>query len=132
MQADLDKLRCSVSWFACVGALAALVHYVVAVGLERYLNIQPAWANIVGFVCAFPVSYIGHRTLSFPELNQVHQHTLPKFLSVAVFGFLANQTLVLLSLRYTTLPFWLVLAIVMVVVAISTYLLSRYWAFSHT
>lgn len=132
MHADLDKLRRSVSWFACIGALAALVHYVVAVGLESYLNLQPSWANIAGFVCAFPVSYIGHRTLSFPGLNQAHQHTLPRFLSVAVFGFLANQTLVLLSLRYTALPFWLILAIVMVMVAASTYLLSRYWAFSHT
>lgn len=125
------KLTRSVTWFACIGALAALVHYVVAVGLEGYLQIVPAWANIWGFVCAFPVSYIGHRTWSFPESNKAHQHTLPRFLSVAVLGFLANQTLVLLSLRYTTLPFWLVLAVVMVVVAVSTYLFSRFWAFSH-
>jgi len=32
-------------------------------------------------------------------------------------------------LRYTPLPFWLLLGMVMVVVALSTYLLSHYWAF---
>lgn len=126
-----NKLTRSVSWFACIGALAALVHYVVAVGLDGYLQVVPGWANILGFVCAFPVSYIGHRTWSFPDANKAHQHTLPRFLSVAILGFLANQTLVLLSLRYTPLPFWLILGVVMVVVAVSTYALSRYWAFSH-
>lgn len=131
MQTQPHKLTRSVSWFACVGALAALVHYVVAVGLESYIHMAAAWANIAGFICAFPVSYIGHRTWSFPELSKAHQHTLPRFFSVAILGFLANQTLVLLGLRYTPLPFWIVLAVVMVAVAISTYVLSRFWAFSH-
>lgn len=131
MRVTDNQLTRSVSWFACVGALAALVHYVVAVGLEGYWQVPPGWANIVGFGFAFPVSYIGHRTWSFPESNKTHQHTLPRFLTVAILGFVANQTLVLLSLRYTALPFWLILAVVMVLVAVSTYLLSRFWAFSH-
>jgi hypothetical protein len=33
------------------------------------------------------------------------------------------------ALSFTAMPFWLILAIVMILVAISTYLLSHYWAF---
>jgi hypothetical protein len=50
---------------------------------------------------------------------------------VALLGFFANQLLLWLALTYTPLPFWLVLGAVMVLVAISTWLLSRFWAFHH-
>jgi hypothetical protein len=49
-----------------------------------------------------------------------------------VLGFLANQTLVLNAIEYTKLPFWLLLGVVMVLVAASTYLLSKFWAFKGT
>ncbi len=123
------KSHSSASWFTLIGAIAALVHYIVAVAAETGLHAAPAWANIYGFICAFPVSYFGHRTFSFPGVNHQHQQALPKFLLVAVSGFFANQSLLLLSLNYTPLPFWLALGLVMVIVAVSTYLLSRHWAF---
>ena len=125
----LKSTQRSASWFTIIGAIAALVHYVVAVGLETGIITPPATANIAGFICAFPVSYFGHRLLSFADHNTRHAQALPRFLMVACGGFLANQTLVLLGLRFTTLPFWLVLGVVMVIVAASTYLLSRFWAF---
>jgi len=36
-----------------------------------------------------------------------------------------------LALTYTALPFWFVLGVVMVLIAVSTWLLSRFWAFEH-
>ena len=119
----------SVSWFAIVGALAALTHYVTAVGFEYSALLTASHANIAGFVAAFPVSYFGHRKLSFAGQDASHFQSLPRFLSVAVLGFLANQTLVLNALQYTKMPFWFALGLVMVVVAVSTYLLSKFWAF---
>jgi putative flippase GtrA len=119
----------SISWFTLIGALAAAVHYVVAVGLEAGLGVAPAWANPCGFMLAFPVSYIGHRQFSFSAQNASHQQAFPRFLLVACGGFLSNQFLLLSALRLFALPFWLTLAIVMVVVAVTTYMLSRYWAF---
>lgn len=119
----------SVSWFAIVGALAALTHYVTAVAFEHSALLSASQANIAGFMVAFPVSYFGHRKLSFAGQNASHFQSLPRFLSVAVLGFLANQTLVLNALKYTKLPFWLALGLVMIVVAVSTYLLSKFWAF---
>lgn len=119
----------SVSWFLVIGALAALVHYIVAVTLEGGFDVKPAWANIFGFCVAFPVSYVGHRTFTFPNQTKPHHQAFPRFLLVAILGFLTNQSLVLLALHFTQLPFWLVLALVMLLVAVSTYVLSKYWAF---
>lgn len=119
----------SISWFTVIGALAALVHYVVAVSLEAMTSLTPAWSNIIGFLLAFPVSYVGHRNFSFAAHQAPHQQALPKFLAVAIGGFLANQALLLTSMRLFDLPFWLALGGVMVIVAMTTYLLSRHWAF---
>lgn len=119
----------SISWFAVIGAAAAAVHYVVAVGIEFAQLTSPAKANILGFLLAFPVSYWGHRKLSFAAHKATHQQAFPKFFTVALTGFLINQFMVINALHFTAIPFWLVLAVVMIVVAISTYLLSYYWAF---
>jgi putative flippase GtrA len=119
----------SISWFAVIGAAAAAVHYVVAVGIEFAQLTSPAKANILGFLLAFPVSYWGHRKLSFAAHTATHQQAFPKFFTVALTGFLINQFMVINALHFTAIPFWLVLAVVMIVVAISTYLLSYYWAF---
>jgi putative flippase GtrA len=126
---SISQHQKSATWFTIVGALAALTHYVVAVGLVHLVNLQPAWSNVFGFAFAFPVSYVGHRKFSFANQNASNRHALPRFLSVALAGFIANQGLVVLGLRYTPIPFWLLLGIVMVAVAVSTYLLSHYWAF---
>jgi putative flippase GtrA len=118
----------SVVWFGIVGAVAALTHYCIAVFLESQ-SASAHVANISGFLCAFPVSYFGHRFFSFAGQNSPHIKALPKFFLVAVGGFLANHLMLLIFLKFTNLPFWLALAFVMMVVALSTYLLSRFWAF---
>jgi putative flippase GtrA len=123
-------MRASVLGFVSVGAVAAATHYVVAL-LAHTLGWQPVNANWLGFLVAFPVSYIGHRWWSFRGTQARHLNAFPKFLAVAIMGFLGNQAFVWLALTYTPLPFWFVLGIAMVVVAISTWLLSRFWAFSH-
>jgi putative flippase GtrA len=119
----------SISWFAVIGAFAALVHYIVAVAVEFTHIGSPAIANITGFLLAFPVSYFGHTKYSFSGHTATHQQALPKFFGVAVTGFLINQVMLLNTLYFTSLPFWFVLGVVMVLVAISTYILSRFWAF---
>ncbi len=118
----------SAFWFGAVGALAAFTHYCIAVLLE-YLDASAHVANVSGFLCAFPVSYFGHRFFSFASQSAPHKQALPKFFLVAVTGFVANHLMLLALLIFTPLPFWLALAIVMVIVAMSTYLMSRFWAF---
>lgn len=119
----------SISWFTVIGIVAAAVHYVIAVGLEWSQWVLASEANIIGFLAAFPVSYFGHKIFSFSHQNAEHKQAFPRFFAVALTGFIANQTLVISALKFTPLPFWLVLGVVMVIIAVSTYLLSHHWAF---
>lgn len=127
--ADAAAHRRSISWFTIIGALAAAVHYVVAVTLESGFSIAPAWANLTGFLFAFPVSYFGHSRLSFSGHSASHHQAFPRFLAIALSSFFGNQILLLTALALLGWPFWLTLAIVMVIVAFITYVLSRHWAF---
>lgn len=119
----------SVTWFTLVGIAAAATHYIVAVSLDMFAVLPVLTANLIGFLVAFPVSYVGHYHLSFPNQRPSRRTSLWRFLCVAVLGFLMNQLLILVNLSVLGLPFWFVLGIVMVLIAISTYVLSRYWAF---
>ncbi len=121
-------MRASVLGFVSVGALAAAVHYLVAL-LAHAAGYTPASANWLGFMCAFPVSYFGHRHWSFRGTRVRHRQAFARFFIVALLGFLGNQALLWALLHLTWLPFWLSLAVVMVVVAGVTWLLSRFWAF---
>jgi putative flippase GtrA len=129
MSQHSHSLKKSAYWFTIVGAVAALVHYIVAVFLESNALLVPVKANIAGFICAFPVSYFGHRSLSFAHQKSSHQQAFSRFLLVAISGFCANQTLLILCLKWLNMPFWLALGLVMVIIAVSTYVLSCYWAF---
>jgi putative flippase GtrA len=122
----------SFSWFTFVGAVAGLVHYFVAIGMEASFSLAPAVANTIGFLCAFPVSYLGHQHFSFAARDTHHRQTLPRFLIVACSGFISNQILLLAALQLLQLlhlPFWLALGIVMIIVAALTYSSSHFWAF---
>lgn len=124
-------MQTSLFGFLGTGTLAATVHYVVALLIHAW-GINPEQANWTGFFCAVPVSYFGHRAWSFRGSQSSHTKAFVRFFLVALLGFLGNQILLMLGLQFTPLPFWLLLAIVMIVIAASTYLLSRFWAFHHT
>jgi putative flippase GtrA len=119
--------------FVSVGALAAFVHYLAALA-AFYVDkgLTAAVSNWIGFFCAFPVSYMGHRYWTFKATQVSHISSFIKFFLVALLGFLANQALLWSLLHYTPLPFWFALALVMVVVAVSTYVLSKGWVFVHS
>ena len=71
-------MRASVLLFLIVGGCAAATHYLVTLGVDWATGIAPAWSNLVGFVCAFPVSYLGHRNLSFAGTQAPHRQALPR------------------------------------------------------
>jgi len=81
------------------------------------------------FFIGFSSQFFGHSAFSFPSEKSSNRLTAVRFFAVAVLGFIANQSLIVLNLMSFDLPFWFVLGIAMFIVAISTYLLSRYWAF---
>ncbi len=120
----------SIGWFLAIGGAAGLVHYVTTLGLNAFASLRPGPANLLGFLCAFPVSYFGHRFLSFSATEVPHQRALPRLFAVSGMAFVGNQALLLTLLKLTSLPLYIALALVLLVVSVSTFLLSRGWVFA--
>jgi putative flippase GtrA len=115
--------------FFVVGATAAATHYIVALVAYELFAQSPGLANVLGYAAGFPVSYGGHRCWTFESTREPHRVALPRYVLVQLSSFTANQVLLLLGVRYLPLPFWFILGAVLVIVAASTYVLSKMWVF---
>lgn len=117
--------------FLVVGGVAAGLHYAMSVIAYEFSAATSWLANLLGFCAAFPLSYAGHRNWSFAAVRAPHLYAAPRFFAVALAAFAANQALVEVGLRWVGSPFWIVLAVVLMAVSASTYVLARYWAFNN-
>lgn len=118
--------------FAAVGLAAAATHYASVIALvEGFFGtaVAPLSANVGGFAVAFWVSYAGHRFWTFGDRVVSGGGSFIRFLGTALLGFGMNELLFYGLLNYTNMPYFIALAIAVAAVAISTYLLSRAWAF---
>lgn len=115
--------------FAAVGLSAAAIHYISVVALVETLASPPLLANIAGFLISFWMSYFGHRFWTFSDQISINHSSLLRFFATASLGFGMNELLFYLMLTHTTIPYTIALAIAVFSVAISTYFLSRLWAF---
>lgn len=127
-QKNLAEMFGQLMRFGVIGVLAAITHYCIAIFLTSN-DIAAGWANLVAFVIAFWVSYFGHRYFSFDVGDVSHQQTLPRFILVAVFGFILNESLLLLMLHFTKISIELGLPFIIIVTAVFTFILSRQFAF---
>jgi len=117
-------------WFVLVGASAALTHMAVfALVLLLVPTLWPEIANVAGFLVAFLVSFVGHRRLSFQDASTSLMQSFVRFAATAVAGFTANEAVFIVLFRVLALPTWLALISGIVVSALQTFVLSRYWAF---
>lgn len=116
--------------FGVVGITAFLVHFTV-VAVTVPLGVAPLVANVLGFLAAFAVSFVGHRRWSFPAEGRPVAPALRRFAVVAVSGFALNESAYAVLLRSTQLDYRVALFIVLVAVAGLTWLAGRYWAFTH-
>jgi putative flippase GtrA len=118
-----------VSWFIAVGCAAAATHWVVAVACVEVLRAAPLIANIVGWLVAFCVSFSGHYRLTFRHQAQAWHVAARRFFCVSAAGFAVNEIAYAWLLRRTTLRYDVLLALILVAIAVLTFLVSRFWAF---
>ena len=117
-------------WFVLVGASAALTHMAVfTVVLLLVPTLWPEIANVAGFLVAFLVSFVGHRRLSFQDAGTSVLQSFVRFAATAVAGFVTNEAVFILLFRLLGLPTWVALISGIVVSAVQTFVLSRFWAF---
>jgi Predicted membrane protein len=112
--------------FGLVGVVATLVHLMVSM-MTLWLGANIYLANILGFLVAFGVSFLGHSRLTFPEGDRSHW-AWARFFLVALMGFGLNNLVLLLSDGKGME--WLRLVVAIFVAPLGTFLLSALWVFA--
>lgn len=118
--------------FFIVGSCAAGVHLGVEYLLVQYMLFTPLAGNILAFLTAMCVGYVGHRYITFQAKERKPSHivAMRRYCSVALFGFALNQGLFFVFLRTTHVPYLLALFFVLLIVPPITYILSKQWVFA--
>ncbi len=117
--------------FGLVGMAAAGTHLGSLFVFKDGCGLAPQTANILAFLVAVQVSFLGHHHWTFAthghggKLARIYL----KFFAVACAGFLLNAALYALFLKIPRLHYLLAQAIVQVIVAGMSFLLSKFWAF---
>lgn len=114
-------------FFGIIGITALIAHLIAVWAQVSLLSVQPIVANIFAFLFAFNISYLGHKHLTFSKLGEKQLQRNHFFIVAATAGLL-NEGLYYLFLRYTSLDYILSLLIVIGLVSVYTFILSRYWA----
>jgi len=117
--------------FIAVGSAAALTHLGVVAVVVELLALRPLTANVIGFCVAFLVSFAGHARWTFPLSPERFAAARARFFAVACTGFVLNQAAYAEALNLFGPRYYLPsLAVVLIGVAVSTFLLSKLWAFA--
>jgi len=117
--------------FAVVGALATLTHVACALAARELAGLTPLQANLVGYLAAVGVSYLGNARLTFRR-RALHGPQFVRFAAVSLLGLALTQGLTWLLVERLGWPFWAGLAVVAVAVPALSFVLSRAWAFRRT
>ncbi len=91
---------------------------------------NPLLSNLLAFLIAFGASFVGHFRYTFQGQAHSQGRAFYRFIAVAVVGFLANQSILAGLVWTTNLPAELCLLLSTGVAAVSTFLLSKRWAFA--
>jgi putative flippase GtrA len=114
--------------FVFVGAVAAAVHYGVVVALVSIAHWHPLVGNVGGYCVAVVVSYFGQARLTF-QRTDFGVAQFARFLATSFTGFIINSASYAALLQWTPLDYRLSLGIVLVGVAVLTYVLMKFWVF---
>lgn len=115
--------------FVAVGTAAAAVHWLVVTAAVGVGGWHPLAANVIGWLVALQVSFLGHHRLTFRGHGMPWWRSAPRFAAISGLGFVINEAAYAAMLRWSGQPYQVALAIVLVAVAALTYLLSSHWAF---
>lgn len=115
--------------FGLVGGSAAATHLAVVALLVSQLQMRPLSANVLAFLVAFIVSYNGHALLTFSAAQANGWPVVARFFAVACLAFVANELLYYIALNWLHWHYFWSLALVLVLIAAGTFVLSKFWAF---
>ena len=115
--------------FVLVGGCAAATHLAVVALLVQATQMAPLVADVLAFLVAFVVSYNGHALLTFANARAHGWAVVARYFAVASLSFVANELLYAIALDWLHWPYLWSLAGVLLLVAVVTFALSKFWAF---
>ncbi len=118
--------------FILVGTLAALTHWGIVIAVVRTLELPALLANLFGWLIAFIVSFSGHYWLTFRQQEAKLGPALGRFFLVSAAGFAINEASYALLLKYSGLRYDILLGMILIALAVLTFLAGRLWAFRRT
>ncbi len=127
-EAVLRELSGQVVRFGLVGIISTLLHMTVAFLLHYGLDASPQISNFTAFCFAWAVSYTGHFKWTFGGQSQ-HRDSAPKFMITSLIGLALNLSIVWLVSDFMKLPFYYAIGLVVTIIPIMSFFLSKFWAF---
>ncbi|MEO1920161.1 MAG: GtrA family protein [Paracoccaceae bacterium] len=114
--------------FGFVGVAASILHFITAVVTMRVFGAPILLANLIGFIVAFGLSYVGHYKWTF-QSSENHKVSVPKFAITAVTGYLINNVVLIILISLTGVEHSVFILIAIAVSAAVVYLISSRWIF---
>ncbi|MGP1629937.1 MAG: GtrA family protein [Giesbergeria sp.] len=115
--------------FVLVGGAAAATHLLAVGMLVHFADMPPLVANVLAFLVAFVVSYNGHALLTFAQTGARGRAVVGRYFVVASLSFVVNELLYAAALRWLGWNYLVSLVLVLLLVAVGTFVLSKSWAF---
>jgi putative flippase GtrA len=114
--------------FSMVGAVATIIHVVVAMLVISSTGISPTLGSIVGFFTAFMFSYLGHFRFTFAVVGR-HRHFFLKFAVGSAVSFCLSTTVVWVCTAILKIDYRPTLLGIGLIIPLCSYLINRFWVF---
>jgi putative flippase GtrA len=121
--------------FGAVGLSATAIHVLMFTALIEVVGLEAIPANFAAFGIAVLVSFVGHLHWTFRGETGVHRWqkqgpALARFAVVALMGFALNSLVVYLVVNFMALPYQYAIVVMVGVVPLLVFALSKFWAFA--
>ena len=121
--------------FGAVGLAATAVHALIYTLAVEPLAVPAMTANVLGFACAFSLSFYGHRYWTFPHDGSLSPAALRasgiRFFVTALLGLASNSAITWLLVERLRQPPRSALAGILFVTPALVFAGSKWWAFAH-
>lgn len=114
--------------FALVGLLSTSIHLGLVTLLVHFWQSKPLIANIFAYMVTVNISFLGHKHITFSKLGPDRQLRFPHYIFISLAAFLLNEFLYFLFLHFLPINYFVSLVLVIILVAIFTFIASKWWA----
>jgi putative flippase GtrA len=114
--------------FAMTGAVSGIVFAAVTLLSLRLLPIRETMAVVIGYIAVLPLSFIGHRKLTFRSAGRVSPEFV-RFCISFILGLLASVVAMHVATQWLAMPPFLGVVGAILVVPIITFVVMNLWVF---